>query len=202
MKPGMKLTIMLVSGVVVWGLITWAFIAGCQPKKDPKALAEKALYACVDNPASVEIVAVSKPDSVFGRDFVTMDEKMAIGISMMNISNKIMESTGDLEDFDFENKEVTELMERQMSALSALRSLVSFNDDAEKAKPFNGWKVKIEYKAKSENGYPYHSEYWFIMDKDATCVVNSFEIPIIEATANARTPMSSRELSIEQLMNP
>ena len=42
-----------------------------------------------------------------------------------------------------------------------------------------GWKVKIEYEAQSESGKPYRSEYWFILDKDATCVVNSFEIPLL-----------------------
>ena len=85
-----------------------------------------------------------------------------------------------MENIDFENKEMTELMERQMSAVSILRSLVRFDDPANKEKkPFNGWKVKIEYEAQSESGKPYRSEYWFILDKDATCVVNSFEIPLL-----------------------
>ncbi len=71
-------------------------------------------------------------------------------------------------------------MERQMSSLSALRSLVTVKDPNDKTqKPFNGWKVKIEYEAKNEDGTPYHSEYWFILDKEATCVVNSFEIPLL-----------------------
>lgn len=84
-------------------------------------------------------------------------------------------SSDNMENIDFENKEMTELMERQMSAVSILRSLVRFDDPANKEKkPFNGWKVKIEYEAKNEDGTPYHSEYWFILEKEATCVVNSF----------------------------
>lgn len=72
------------------------------------------------------------------------------------------------------------MMERQMSCLSALRSLVSFDSDEEaKERPFSGWKVKIEYEAVSESGNRYRSEYWFILDKDARFVVQSFEIPLI-----------------------
>ena len=56
---------------------------------------------------------------------------------------------------------------------------MSFDSDADKPRPFNGWKVKIEYEAKTADGSPYRSEYWFILDKEATCVVNSFEIPLL-----------------------
>ncbi len=46
-------------------------------------------------------------------------------------------------------------------------------------KPFNGWKVKIDFEAKTLKGKPYHSEYWFILDKEAEIVVKSFEIPLL-----------------------
>ena len=39
--------------------------------------------------------------------------------------------------------------------------------------------VKIEYEATDSDGQPYRSEYWFIMDKDAQCVIRSFEIPLL-----------------------
>ena len=44
---------------------------------------------------------------------------------------------------------------------------------------FNGWKVKIEFEAKDSGGKPYRSEYWFILDKEALCVVKSFEVPLM-----------------------
>ena len=85
-----------------------------------------------------------------------------------------------MEDFDPDNKEVTKLMERQMSAMSALRTLATSNGmDALAKKPFNGWKVKIEFEAQTDGGKPYRSEYWFILDKEARCVIKSFEIPLI-----------------------
>ncbi len=32
---------------------------------------------------------------------------------------------------------------------------------------------------KTSQGKPYHSEYWFILDKEAEFVVKSFEIPLL-----------------------
>lgn len=180
MKPGIKLTILLISGVIIWGSIFFAIGCSNNPRERAKSVAEKSLLACVDCPETVKIKAVSKPDSVFGRDYVTQDEQMNIAMAMLKINQKVMAETDNMENIDFENKEMTELMERQMSAVSILRSLVRFDDPANKEKkPFNGWKVKIEYEAQSESGKTYRSEYWFILDKDATCVVNSFEIPLL-----------------------
>ena len=180
MKPGMKLTILLISGVIIWGSIFFAIGCSNNPRERAKSVAEKSLLACVDCPETVKIKAVSKPDSVFGRDYVTQDEQMNIAMAMLKINQKVMAETDNMENIDFENKEMTELLERQMSAVSILRSLVKFDDPANKEKkPFNGWKIKIEYEAQSESGKPYRSEYWFILDKDATCVVNSFEIPLL-----------------------
>ena len=176
----MKLTILLISGVIIWGSIFFAIGCSNNPRERAKSVAEKSLLACVDCPETVKIKAVSKPDSVYGRDYVTQDEQMNIAMAMLKINQKVMAETDNMENIDFENKEMTELMERQMSAVSILRNLVRFDDPANKEKKaFNGWKVKIEYEAQSESGKPYRSEYWFILDKDATCVVNSFEIPLL-----------------------
>lgn len=179
MKPGTKLAILLGGAVVVWGLIAYVFFAGNSPAKKAPEIAKTALYASVDCPESVSIVAVSKPDSVFGRDYINDDEKMAIAMSMMQINEKVMSRTGDLNEIDFEDSELTALVERQMPAMSAIRSLVSLDSGTDTPRSFNGWKVKIEYEVKTAGGSPYRSQHWFILDKDIRCVVKSFEIPII-----------------------
>lgn len=180
MKPGTKLIMLLVAFVAFWGAVAVCVFCLNDPKDRAQTLAKEALKYSVDNPESVKIIAVSKPDSVYGRDYITMEEKMNIALSMMKVGEKVMNETDNLESFDLENKGMTELMGRQMSALSALRALVSFDSaDDTNQKPFNGWKVKIEYEADSDSGDHYHSEYWFILDKDARFVVNSFEIPIL-----------------------
>ena len=70
--------------------------------------------------------------------------------------------------------------------MTALRSLMvtgelkpAGDEASHERKPFSGWKVKIEYEATDSDGQPYRSEYWFIMDKEAQCVIRSFEIPLL-----------------------
>ncbi|MBD5358358.1 MAG: hypothetical protein HDR88_15455 [Bacteroides sp.] len=179
MKPGTKLAILLGGAVVVWGLIALGLWWGNSPVHRAPEVAKTALYASVDNPESIKVLAVSRPDSVFGRCYINDDEKLAIATAMMKVNEQVMKRTDGLRNLDFEDNAVTELVTRQMSALSALRSLGGYEAPDAPQKPFSGWKVKIEYEAVSESGSPYRSEYWFILDRKAQCVVNSFEIPVI-----------------------
>ncbi len=180
MRPGMKLAILLISGVLIWGGIFFFACCSNNPKERARLVAEKSLMACVDCPETVEIKAFSDADSVFGREYITLDERVSIATAMMNISSRVMEQTDNMENINFEDVELAGLMERQMSAMSALRSLAGLSlENPDKPKPFTGWKVKVEYEAKTIDGKPYHSEYWFILDKDADCVIKSFEIPLI-----------------------
>lgn len=181
MKQGKKLLI-LPAVAVLLGMGT-----GCSGNSGDKAqdMAKKALMASVDNPASVKIVGISKPDSVFGREYVTMKEKMALSVAMMKISRRFMEDT-DFDNPDTESHIMSEQMKRQMDAMTALRSLMvteevkpAGNEAGQERKPFSGWKVKIEYEATDSDGQSYRSEYWFIMDKEAQCVIRSFEIPLL-----------------------
>ncbi len=182
MKQGKKLLI-LPAVAVLLGMGT-----GCSGNSENKAqdIARKALMASVDNPESVKIVGISKPDSVFGREYVTTKEKMALSVAMMKISRRFMEDT-DFDNPDSECHGMSGQMKRQMDAMTALRSLLvsdgltpaGSNEGSQERKPFSGWKVKIEYEATDSDGQPYCSEYWFIMDKEAQCVIRSFEIPLL-----------------------
>lgn len=184
MKPGMKLSLLLVSAVLLWGglfcLMRWAD----NPKIKAQEVVQKALFALVSNPESIKIHAISEADSVFGREYISAEEKMAISMAMMKVNEQVMKATDDFENLDIADKELSALMERQMSAMSALRSLMSCesldaHDGSQVPKKLTGWKVKIEYEALSEGRKPYRSEYWFILDKEAQCVVKSFEIPLL-----------------------
>lgn len=180
MKPGMKLAILLISCIALWGGIFFFACRSNNPKERARLVAEKSLMACVDCPETVEIKAFSEADSVFGREYITLDERVSIATAMMKISSRVMEQTDNMENVDFQDAELAGLMERQMSAMSALRSLTGmFPEESDKPKPFTGWKVKVEYEAKTVDGKPYHSEYWFIIDKNADCVIKSFEIPLL-----------------------
>ena len=180
MRQGTLIIVILVSAVLFWGGVAVFIACSNNPKDKALSVAEKALMASVDNPECVRILNISKADSVFGKEYITMEERKSLSVAMMRINEKVMKETDGLEDFNPENKEVIALMQRQMSAMSVLRDIVSHNPLPHGQKePFNGWKVKIEYEAKADNGKPYRSEYWFMLDKDAVCVVKSFEVPII-----------------------
>lgn len=181
MKQGKKLLI-LPAVAVLLGMGT-----SCSDNSGNKAqdMAKKALMASVDNPESVKIVGISKPDSVFGREYVTMKEKMALSVAMMKISRRFMEDT-DFDNPDSESHGMSGQMKRQMDVMTVLRSLMISgelkpigDETSQERKPFSGWKVKIEYEATDSDGQPYRSEYWFIMDKEAQCVIRSFEIPLL-----------------------
>lgn len=76
----MKLAVLVASCIIMWGGIALLFHFCNRPDKRAAGVAETALYASVDNPESVRIVAISEPDSVFGRNYVNDDEKMAIAV--------------------------------------------------------------------------------------------------------------------------
>ena len=141
MKQGKKLLI-LPAVAVLLGMGT-----GCSGNSGNKAQD----MASVDNPESVKIVGISKPDSVFGREYVTMKEKMALSVAMMKISRRFMEDT-DFDNPDSECHGISGQMKRQMDAMTALRSLMvtgelkpAGDEASQERKPFSGWKVKIEY---------------------------------------------------------
>lgn len=186
MKPGALIKAILIATVLFWGGIACCCLVGCSdnPQKRAVEVAKTALTASVDNPESVKIIGISKVDSVFGREYVTMNEQMVLLMTLMKLGQEMMKEDC-LENIDLENWELPERVKQRMEAMTALRGLISVgmlenNDaDSDKAKHFNGWKVKIEFEAKATDGSPYHSEYWFILDKEASCVVKSFKTPLL-----------------------
>ena len=167
----MKIGIILASIVLFWSGVFC--LVCCSDNLNDRAadMAEKALRASVDNPESIRILAVSKPDSVFGHTYITQEEKMALSMAMVEINRKVMEATDGLEDFDPDDKET--------AAMSGLRRLMDFGGPLDGSpQPFSGWKVKVDFEGVDADGQGYHSEYWFILDKEAQCVVKSFEIPL------------------------
>lgn len=184
MKPGMKLSMLLVTAILFWGGLFYFASCASSPEKRAVEMAEKALKATVDNPESIKILGVSKADSVFGKEYVSPHEKVSLSMHLMQYGQKLMEETDFFENLDKDDIGISEQMKRQLDAMTTLRALIASGDmnptakEGKSEKPFNGWKVKIDFEAKTLQGEPYHSEYWFILDKEAQCVVKSFEIPL------------------------
>lgn len=183
MKPGALIKLILIAIILFWGGVACFIHFTNQPQKRAIEVARKALMASVNDPGSVQIKGISKVDSVFGREYVTMNEQVALSMTLMKIGQEVMKKDC-FGNINLEHWEIPGQVKRRMDALTALRELVSTGmleagEYGNKAKPFNGWKVKIEFEAKATDGSPYHSEYWFILDKEASCVVKSFEVPLL-----------------------
>lgn len=80
-----------------------------------------------------------------------------------------------MKDFDINDQYVIGLAERQMAAMSEIRTMVY---KAAKKGEWSGWKVKIDYQCKDKNGIAYRAERWYFIDKDCKQVIKSFEIPL------------------------
>ena len=149
------------------------------PSQTAVRSARTALRESVDPKYSVDILSVSRPDSVFGRNFVTDEEKMNISMLLVKVNEKVMEETSNLENVESQSPELTELMERQISTMGVLRSLLHNDLIRQKSEPFRGWKVKIHYRSTAESGSSFESEYWCLLDRSGHHVLQSFEIPIL-----------------------
>ena len=186
MRPGMKLSMMLLTAILFWGGMFYFASCASSPEKRAVEIAEKALKATVDNPESIKILGVSKADSVFGKEYVNPHEKAALSMHLMQYGHKLMEETDYFQNLDKDDAAMIDQVTRQLDAMTTLRALIAYGEleganphKAKEKKPFNGWKVKIDFEAKTLKGKPYHSEYWFILDKEAEIVVKSFEIPLL-----------------------
>lgn len=177
MKTNLSIFLYLLMLPVFFGI---GFFIGSEffgkTKGDSKELAKDSLMALVENPKEVKIDKVSEPIPVYGRNYVTDPELQGISTNLSKLSNYIMNKTANMDLSDYENPEVSELMQRQMSAVAFLRSLNAAKDENSKQ---TGWKVKIEFHNKTKEGVPIHAEYWAIMDIDSKYVLNSFEIPLL-----------------------
>ncbi|EJW91303.1 hypothetical protein EVA_20590, partial [gut metagenome] len=122
-------------------------------------VAERALRTLVDNPESIQIKGISKAEPVFGKEYVNSHEKAALSMHLMKYGQKLMEETDYLQKPGREADGTREQLTRQLDAMTTLRTLIAYEDRTEAksekgktAKPFNGWKVKIDFEAKTLQG--------------------------------------------------
>jgi len=182
-KFGMKYMVISLVSVFCCSLILFF---SCSESLDKRAtkVAEKALYSLTSD--SIKITKISKPEMFYGLNFITPKEKDELSKRLLKYTNQFFEETDYFQDVDEFDAEMSEKVNRQVDAMNTLRLLCAYGeiDDLNKKhenvqKPFNGWKVKITFETKSPKGFPYRSEYWFILDKKAEIVVKSFEIPLL-----------------------
>ena len=94
---------------------------------------------------------------------------------MQEVTNEIMERTDNMTSFNPEDRYVMDMAERQMKAMSEMRSMVR---QASRKGEWSGWKVKVDYQCKNNNGIDYKAERWFFLDKDGKAIFSTFELPL------------------------
>lgn len=153
----------------------WVATSCTNRKESLLQLAEENLRQSVDYPQQLQILGISEPDSAFGVNYFSQKEKEGILRIMRSVTDSIMSRTNNMESFDMNDFYMMDLAERQMRANANIRSMIR---QSQGKGAWSGWKVKIDYSARSHHGIGYRAERWFFISKDGTSVLNTFELPL------------------------
>lgn len=138
-------------------------------------LAEQNLRQSVEYPQQLQIMAVSEPDSAFGTNYFSPKEKDGILHIMRSVTDSIMRRTNNMQSFDINDFYVMDLAERQMRSNAEIRDMMRLSKGKGE---WSGWKVKIDYSAKSHHGLDYHAERWFFINKEGNSIIRTIELPL------------------------
>lgn len=161
-------------GFVV-ALVAGVFLASCDQGQRLQELAESTLQQTVEDPGHLKVIGISEPDSAFGTAYFTMHEVNGMIVLMNQVSDTIMRRTNNMTEFHPDDLYVMGMAERQMKAVSEIRSLMH---NSGKKGDWSGWKVNVDYQSRDRNGIDYRAERWFFIDKEGNHVIKTFEIPI------------------------
>ena len=138
-------------------------------------LSELSLRQSLGENSDVKILGYSEPDSTFGTNYLTPDEKKAVMGTMKKVTDQIMSRTQNMTAFDPNDTYVIGLAERQMRASSDLRQMLF---DCDKKGDWSGWKVKIDYEVHDGHEQNYCAERWFFLDKEGSVIFKTMEFPL------------------------
>jgi hypothetical protein len=150
-------------------------MASCDRKGRIVSLAESDVMEHTQCQGKPEILGISEPDSAFGTGYLSQKEKESMMAVMQKVTETIMKRTNNMTEFNPDDKYVIDLAERQMKAMSEIRSTIY---DSDKKEDWSGWKVRVDYQAINHSSMDYKAERWLFIDKDGKKVVKSFEIPL------------------------
>ena len=160
---------------VCMAVLAVLLMASCDRKGRIISLAESDVMEHTQCQGKPEILGISEPDSAFGTGYLSPKEKESMMAVMQKVTQTIMKRTNNMTEFNPDDKYVIDLAERQMKAMSDIRSIIYESDKKEE---WSGWKVRVDYQAVSHSGLEYKAERWLFIDKDGESVTSSFEIPL------------------------
>lgn len=151
-------------------------LTACTGKSQQMAkLAEMSLRQSIGEGNDVKITGISEPDSAFGSNYLTPEEKKAVIGTMKKVTDQIMSRTQNMTAFDPNDTYVIGLAERQMKANADLRQMLF---DCDKKGEWSGWKVKIDYEVHNGHEQNYRAERWFFLDKEGSVIFKTMEFPL------------------------
>ncbi len=160
---------------VCMAVLAVLLMASCDRKGRIVSLAESDVMEHTQCQGKPEILGISEPDSAFGTGYLSQKEKESMMAVMQKVTETIMKRTNNMTEFNPDDKYVIDLAERQMKAMSEIRSTIY---DSDKKEDWSGWKVRVDYQAINHSSMDYKAERWLFIDKDGKKVVKSFEIPL------------------------
>lgn len=145
-------------------------------KKETEKIIINALKMKLGNPATLKILDISNPDSVFynricpEKELMEVSEKfLSLSINMMQASREVAEETT--------NPALLRHMYRFSETSNTINSL---NEMLEKpAGKHSGWRYKVKYQTIDGTDTPYNAETWFIFDKRKKHIINSFDFCLL-----------------------
>ena len=157
--------------------IAGATFTSCENHSEAmKQLAETTVKSSLQVPGSYKLIGISEPDSSFGYRYMSVKEVAGIVATMQRVTDKIMQKTDSLTNVDNADPTSMELAERQMQASSTVSAIL--HGMTHKKNKWSGWKIKIDYSAKTVSGQDYNAEKWLFIGKDGKTVFKTFEIPL------------------------
>lgn len=160
---------------VCMAVLAVLLMTSCDRKGRIISLAESDVMEHTQCQGKPEILGISEPDSAFGKGYLSQKEKESMMAVMQKVTGTIMKRTNNMTEFNPDDKYVIDLAERQMKAMSDIRSIIYESDKKEE---WSGWKVRVDYQTVSHSGLEYKAERWLFIDKDGESVTSSFEIPL------------------------
>lgn len=171
---------------IIFIIVAVVYIITCIHRNRPEAIAiesaKTALFSVASRPDSIKILSILKPDSVFGREYASDEEKVELTLLLLQSNDSLLKQTKDFDSYDPDDDRLNDIMERNMETSTSIRNLLKNNLGSltnPQKRTFTGFRVKIEVTGISEFGNRFHSQYWFITDKTGKHVVNTFEIPVL-----------------------
>lgn len=150
-------------------------LVACDKREQMAKLAETNIRQSVEYPEHLKIMGISEPDSAFGTSYFTQKEIQGMMTVMRKVSEDIMRRTRNMTEFNPDDHYVIDMAERQMRAMTEIRSMVRQANGKGK---WSGWKIKVDYQARNRHGLDYRAERWLFLDKEGKTVFKTFELPL------------------------